>query len=440
MGLILYYARMALYSIRQTPGLSILMVLALSCGIGLGMVGITLQHIFSQHPAPRLEGMVYRVTLDAGNPERIPTDPKDHPKLLTWIDTRTLIEKGTRWRQTPSVNYTAWVRDTQSIERPERLEIRAGSADFFPMFKAPLQYGRFWTRDEDRQSAHVVVISKDANEQLYGGEDSVGRLLEIESRLFEIVGVLDEWHVRRPYDVSQGPLPVEELFAPITTMVSFDLRREGSTHCWGDSQPGYEGFLNSECTWLGFWAELKSEEARQEYLSFLDAHARNQQELGRFGRPIDNRIYSIREWMEFIDVIPAPVTIILVLSMLFLVVCVINSIGLLRAKLSARKHEIAIRRALGATRYNVLIQYLVESMMVGLVGGIFGLLITSGGMAGIRLMLKPIGEEQFDYLFRLDEWSIAMAFIVAFLSAVSAGLYPIWRVCRLQPLIPLKGG
>ena len=95
---------------------------------------------------------------------------------------------------------------------------------------------------------------------------------------------------------------------------------------------GFEAFLNSECVWIQFWAELRNDTEKQDYMAFLNAYVEQQKELGRFPRPINNRLSDVMEWMENQEVVEDDARVMLGLSLLFLVVCLLNTIGLLLAK------------------------------------------------------------------------------------------------------------
>jgi putative ABC transport system permease protein len=75
----------------------------------------------------------------------------------------------------------------------------------------------------------------------------------------------------------------------------------------------------------------------------------------------------------------------------FLVLCLVNTIGLLLAKFSVRAAEVGIRRALGASRREIFRQFLIESAVVGLVGGVLGLVLAFGALALIAMQSKANG-------------------------------------------------
>jgi putative ABC transport system permease protein len=117
----------------------------------------------------------------------------------------------------------------------------------------------------------------------------------------------------------------------------------------------------------------------------------------------------------------------------FLLVCLVNTIGLLLAKFLRRSSEIGVRRALGATRRAIFSQFLIEAVTVGLVGGILGL-----GLAWLGLWAVRHQPTDYAALAQLDLAMLATTFGLSLLASVLAGLVPAWRACQVAPALQLK--
>ena len=264
-----------------------------------------------------------------------------------------------------------------------------------------------------------------------------GRNLRMGGVEFRVVGVMDTWlPVPKFYDVSTGPFgEPEEVFFPFNLIVTLELSRNGNTNCWKSPDgDGLQAFLNSECVWIQFWAELPNDEAKREYLAFLDNYVSEQKSLGRFQRPLNNRVSDVMEWMENQQVVLDDAKIVLALAVMFLVVCILNTIGLLLSKFLGKAPEIGLRRALGASKRTLLAQHLIEAACIGLVGGLLGLVLTWFGLRGIESLFGGISKE----LVRLDWVMVGSAVALALVSSVVAGLYPTWRACSVAPASQLK--
>jgi putative ABC transport system permease protein len=136
------------------------------------------------------------------------------------------------------------------------------------------------------------------------------------------------------------------------------------------------------------------------------------------------------------QVVEDDVQVLLGLAVLFLLVCLLNTIGLLLAKIMRRSGDIGLRRALGASRRAIFSQYIVEAGLIGIAGGIAGIGMTMLGLQGIKLLY---GEFEFvERLVRLDWLMISTAIVLAVISALAAALYPTWRACGIHPASQLK--
>jgi putative ABC transport system permease protein len=290
----------------------------------------------------------------------------------------------------------------------------------------------------DTSEAYVVVLSREINERLFGGENSVGRTVIMNGDLYRVSGVLDNWEpLPKFYDVNNGSFDTpEEVYFPLSVAIANELGSWGNTSCWKPSEGGWAGRLQSECIWLQFWVELHGTQERHDYLAFLDAYVESQKALGRFPRPMNNRLNNVMEWMEDQQVVDDDVGVLLGLAFLFLIVCLVNTIGLLLAKVARRTGDISLRRALGASRQAIFSQYILEAGIIGAAGGVLGIGTTWLGLRGIRMLY---GELEFmTRLVQMDWVVILAAILLAIVSALAAALYPTWRACAINPASQLK--
>jgi putative ABC transport system permease protein len=311
-------------------------------------------------------------------------------------------------------------------------------ADFFPMFGVPFRYGGGWTAGQDEQRAGVVVISDALNRKLFGGADSVGREVTLDDHGYRVAGVMAPWRPQpRYYDVNDyanyGGQP--DFFVPFNRAVDVQMGSGGMKHCPGKQQAmNLAARMRSECVWIGFWVELPTPAAVRDYRAFLAHYADEQRRDGRFGWAPNVRLRGLMAWLDYKQVVPPETRIALLLSVAFLLVCLVNTVGLLLAKFMRRAPEIGVRRALGASRRTIHAQFLAEAGMVGLAGGTLGLLLTALGMFATRLVFTP----DIARLAHVDAGLVGLTVLVSVAAALVAAFYPTWRASRVQPAWQLK--
>jgi putative ABC transport system permease protein len=425
-----YYLDIALRSLRRYPTLTALMVLAIALGIGTSMTTLTVMHVLSGDPIPAKSAQLFRVRMNV-----FPDDafkPGDEvPDNLTRRDAEALQRDARADRQAMMSAGSAVVVSAQGD--PLDVEARYTSADFFPMFDVPLRYGHAWSRDDDASHARVVVISGTLNEQLFGGVDSVGKMLRIGDQSLRVIGVLGDWDMNpRFYDLSNGQFgDSEDVFVPLSTALDMKLSTSGQTWCWGSSRDAHDA--DAPCIWLQYWAQLDTPAKAAAYRRYLQNYIALQQKTGRFSHSGQLELQDVMQWLDAKGVVPSDVRLQTWLALGFLGICLLNTVGLLLAKFLRRSGEIGVRRALGASRRAIFLQCLVEAGVVGLAGGVFGLTLASLGLVLVR-------HQPTDYAayIHMDLRMLLATFVLALLSSLLAGLLPAWRAMHVAPGVALK--
>lgn len=432
-----YYLRLALISIRRNPILSALMVAAVGLGIGACMTIVTVNYTMGGDPIPQKSDVLFYVQLDSWDPNRPFAAPDEPPDQLTYLDAMALMKASRATRQTASSRLSVVIEPQGDDIKPFIASGRASFADFFAMFDVPFIFGAGWDRSADNAREQVVVLSRELNDRLFGGENSVGRILRVDGHIFHVVGVIDTWIVTpRFYDLTTGPFnETAEIFVPFNLIVDLRLNRSGNTSCWKPTEGnGLQAFLNSECIWTQYWAELRDQQEKSDYLAFLDSYVNEQKTLGRFPRPLNNRLSDVTQWMENQKVVLNEARMLLALAVMFLMVCLLNTLGLLLSKFLGKAPEIGLRRALGASKRTLFVQHLVESGCIGVAGGLVGLVLAKGGLMGIEALFGGPTE----HLVHMDWIMVLTAIALALVSTMAAGLYPTWRACNIVPATQLK--
>lgn len=434
-----YYLRLAWLSCKKTWGLTLLMVLAIALGIGASMTTITINYLMSADPIPAKSQQLFYVQLDNWDPAQPFNAAGDPPTMLTYQDAYQLWQAQQAPRQAMMTATAAVIepatQDSQAAV-PFMATGRATTSDFFALFDVPFLYGQGWDLQADQQQAPVVVISQQLSERLYGGQDPTGQLLRVGRQQLKIIGVLAHWQPSpRFYDLSQGNfIRSEDFYLPFALLTDGKLPASGGSFCWQPAAAGMAGLLASECVWTQLWVELPDAAAREQYLQFMQAYVDEQRRLGRFARPDNQRLSDVMSWLDEMQVVMDDAPVLLALSLLFFAVCLLNTVGLMLAKFLSKSAEIGIRQALGASRRQLFYQHLVETALVGLLGGLAGLLLAWLGLQAVQ----AIYGDWMQQLTRLNAPLVAVAILLSISASIMAGLYPTWRACQVQPSQQLK--
>jgi putative ABC transport system permease protein len=412
------------------------MICAIGLGIGAAMTTITVNYLMSANPIPEKSAQLYYVQLDSWDVNDPFDDGLNPPDQLTYTDSTNLMRAKQAFRQ----NVQTQAFGVIEPEDPEMLPLivngRANSADFFPMFNVPFIYGSGWSNKSDESKEFVVVLSKATNDKLFGGADSVGKSIKLEGNMLRVVGVIDNWQPKpRFYDITTGAFnDSEDVFVPFHLIADEKISRSGNTNCWKPSGDGFQAFLASECIWTQFWVELKTEQDKADYQQFLNAYVQEQKQFGRFQRPLDNRLSHVMQWLESQEVVADDAQMMMAMSLMFLLVCLLNTVGLLLAKFLGKAPEIGLRQALGASKRTLFSQYIIESACIGILGGLLGLTLAFIGLKGVESLYG----DYMKGLASLDTNMAISAVVLALVSTILAGLYPTWRACNIQPAQQLK--
>lgn len=435
--MLLYNVRIAIKSLRRNPVLTALLIGAIALGICVSTTFIALRHIFEKDPLPGKSSTLFYVRLDNWDPQRayVAEDPQSIPTQLTYRDSRALMKSTIPTHQSLSYKASGFVHPDPKVGRPFAENLRMVYTDFFTMFNVPFEYGGPWDKAADAKPEQVIVIDHALNEKLFAGENSVGRTVRIDERNYKVVGVMAPWRpATKFYDMTQSPVAnLERIFLPFEIGPNLQMATTGNSDGWKNCCNSIEEFLASESVWLQLWVELPTPERQSAYRQMLENYVRDQKKIGRFERPLHVELTSLPETMKVFQAVPPAVKSMSIVSILFLVVCSLNLVGLLLGKFLARIPEVSVRRALGASRLQVFWQHVVECELVGIAGGIIGLALSLGTLKLIAKFV-PNGAE----IIHLDPEMVLVSIFLSLVAGLMAGMYPSWRVCSVAPAMQLK--
>lgn len=443
-----YYLELAVRSLRRNVVLTALMIAAVGVGIGASMTMLTTLRAMSGDPLPDRSSQLFVPQIDVWGPDSRRQNTVDRlPDQISYLDAMALMRarRGVHQTATYAVEMDVDPGSGSGVGagRPFTATGRAAYRDFFTMFEVPFASGAPWSAAADEGRADVVVLSAKLADRLFPGGDAVGRSVNLDGREYRVAGVLQPWNpLPRFYDTNSngsGFADTEDFYVPFSNAVDRQIETAGNLNCTALPPSGWEGLLASNCVWLQFWVQLPTAAAVREFRSFLYNYAAEQRRSGRFHWPARVELYDLNEWMVHEQVVPQQVRVNTFIGLGFLVVCLINAVGLMLAKFGARAGDLGVRRALGGSRLDIFLQCLVETGLVGFVGGVLGVGLTAAGLAVDRALLAPVAKNvQLDRLTQIDGGMLIIILAVAVAATICAGLYPTWQASRVQPAWQLK--
>jgi putative ABC transport system permease protein len=436
-----YYLRLALRTLRRNIILTSLIITAVGVGIGAYMTVLTVLIAMSGDPIPNKSTVLFVPQIDIWGPNTRPKGTTAEirlPPQFTYRDVTAFMQAHMALRQ--AAMYPVGLDVTPPTGIPYSQVGRATYRDFFAMFETPFKSGAAWSVKDEADRANVVVLGKTLAARLFPRSSAVGQTVNLGGRIYRVTGVLDDWSpTPRFYDVvnANAFATVEDFFIPFTTAIGYQMQTNGNYNCAVLPPSGWAGKLSGECIWFGFWAELPDAAAARNYKQYLVNYSAEQRRLGRFHWPPLVQLSNVHQWLALMHVIPDEVRVNSLLAFGFLTVCLVNAVGLMLARFSARAGDFGVRRALGATRTDIFLQCLTETAVVGVLGGILGLALTALGLAANRASLGYLAQ-YVGGLMRLDPAVMVLTVALAVGATLCSGLYPTWRATRVQPALQLK--
>ena len=435
-----YYIDLALRSLKRTPVLTALMVLAIGLGIGASMTMLTVLHVMTEDPLPGRSAHLYTPHLDP-LPIHFKTDPlgTNPNQNLTWPDAMALLHAHRAERQAAMAGASVLVWPQRTGLQPFYVDGRCTTHAFFAMFGVPFVAGSGWTAADDQASARVVVLTETLARKLFGTTDAVGKTVRLGELDYRVLGVTTDWAPKPLFYADASARfysDADQFFLPLSDVLNSkqldgDLRISGNISGWSD----YNGNLRDpSTTWIQFWAQLDTPAQATAYRQFLVDYSAEQKSLGRYQRPPTNaKLYNLMGWLRHENLVPDDVKLQMWLALGFLGVAMLNIVALLLAKFLRRSGEISVRRAMGARKRDIFVQFGIESALIGATGGLLGLGIAQFGLWSIRH--RP---DDYAHLASMDPSMLIGTVVLAIVASVLAGLLPAWRACRVPPALQLK--
>jgi len=387
-------------------------VVAITLALGIGAISTIFSWISSTllNPIPGVADTSRLVSVMRGERSEHPTPPFSYPDYVD-LRARTKSFSGLLAYHDDYVSLTG-------TNKPERIYGAFVSADYFDVLGIRPILGRGFRRGEEDNPGGVpaVVISYSLWQTHFGADPSIiGKAIQINRHLGTIVGV--------------APRDFQGCKSGLRTDLWFPL-----VYGWGDIH-------ERDARWLQVLGRLKPGinrgQAEKELdlqmqrivAQFPDSHrGPNQITLDPLWRsPFGANVYLYKS-----------LPMLLALALVLLLLACANVANLLLVRSVARRREVALRLSLGANRWRLVRQLLVESLLLALLGGGFALLLTRWTAGTLAAFFPPTANVPLSINGHTDHRVLAVTIFISILSAMAFGILPALRASSLAPITVLK--
>lgn len=279
------------------------------------------------------------------------------------------------------------------------------SAAFLDIRQWEVVSGCVFSEDDIKKSAKVCVIGKTVVDELFpDGQDPVGRMIRFKSIPFRVVGVLKSKGYNT-FGMDQDNL----IIAPYTTV----MKR-----------------INAQTYLSSINCSALSEEMTDDAIEELTAILREQHKL-KEEAPDNFTIRSQQEMMDTMSSTMDMVTLILVVAAAFsLLVAGIGIMNIMLVSVTERTKEIGLRMAVGARGIDISNQFLIESVIISVTGGVLGI--------GFGMLLVTIASVGIGLPATVPLWAIVVSFVVCTIIGVGFGYFPAQKAARMDPIEAIR--
>lgn len=293
-------------------------------------------------------------------------------------------------------------------DEAESKQIWGVNASYIDIDAAEVEEGRFYTDDEDKSLAKVVVIGKNIKENYFGDQEAIGKLIKIGKSNFKIIGVMEERGAIMYIDMDDW------IYMPLRTLQKIVI---GVDHV---------AFI------MGKMKDKELGDATTEDITLL---MREQHDITDPDKD-DFAVITMDESIEIFDSVLGAITLLLMAIVgVSLVVGGVGIMNIMFVSVSERTYEIGLRKAVGASPGKILSQFLWEAVTLTFLGGIIGIIF---GLA-ISFLTYIVAQSQgFDWRFVVDSTSIIISVSVSVAIGLIFGIVPARKAAKMDPIEALR--
>ena len=293
-------------------------------------------------------------------------------------------------------------------QEKKRVTVFGVTPEYHGIDKSEVVEGDFFTDADDRSGVHVVVLGSDIRDILFGNDEAVGKTVSIDGKTYEVAGVMESLG-------STAFMNMDEIiYIPLTT-VQRDIM--GVRHV------------------LWIIAQMKKEANPEAVAEEIRGVIRERHNVSNPDKD-DFSVTTMSEALSLVDTIFKGITGLLVaLATISLIVGGVGIMNVMYVSVAERTFEVGLRKSVGATDRNILSQFLVEAIIITLIGRLFGIVIGATISFFISLGARSQG---LTWEFSISWFSVVLSVSFSTLVGLFFGLYPAKKAASLDPINALR--
>lgn len=285
-----------------------------------------------------------------------------------------------------------------------KTSVQGVTAEFMSIRSLTIGYGSFITADDMNKRNRVAVIGTTVASNLFAKENPVGKNIRINNQPFKVIGLLES-----KGQSSVGQDQDDVIYIPLTTAQE---RMLGIT---------YVQSIN---------VQVSSQEKMEQVQAEIENLLRSRHHI-LAGKDDDFNVRNLTSLMETVNQSTSMLTLLLgAIAGISLIVGGIGIMNIMMVSVTERTREIGIRKALGATFMNIMTQFLIESMVIGIIGGIIGIVVGCGASQ----IIAKVG----NFTTVITITPIIISFIFSVGIGLFFGIYPARKAAKLDPIEALR--